>query len=350
MAFVLSNAPHLRSQRSTRAVMTDVLIGLIPGILMATAYFGWGALLNVVLGMLSALAFETVCLSLRQKPLKAFLFDGSALVTGALLGVAIPQLSPWWLVVTGCFFAIVIAKQVYGGLGYNPFNPAAVGYVVLLICFPMYMGQWLAPASHDALSFVDTLRVVFAGAPIPEVTYDLITQASPLDFVKVHLKMGLPLPEILADSAVWGGIIAGRGWEFVNLAMLAGGGYLLWRKVISWHIPVALLGTLAVLSGVAHVISPDTMLGPLDHLFSGGIMLGAFFIATDPVTAPASTTGRLYFAAGVGLLTFLIRTFGGYPDGIAFAILMMNMCAALIDKYTIPKPYGHRNLSREAQP
>jgi electron transport complex protein RnfD len=348
MSFLLSNAPHLRSSLTTQAVMRDVLVALIPAVLMAAAFFGWGVFTNLFLGILSATLFEAISLYLRKKPLKPFLLDGSAWVTGALLGFAIPQLSPWWLIVTGSFFAIVIAKQVYGGLGYNPFNPAAVGYVVLLICFPMQMGQWLTPASQDALSLMETLQVVFMGVPLPETTYDLITQASPLDFVKMQLKMGVSLPEILSDSAVWGGVFAGRGWEFVNLSVLAGGVYLIWRKVITWHTPVALLGTLALLSTVAHLISPETMLGPFDHLFSGGIMLAAFFIATDPVTAPASTTGRLIFASGAGLLIYLIRTFGGYPDGIAFAVLMMNATTPLIDKYVITKPYGlQKSSSRE---
>lgn len=342
MAFLLHKAPHLRSKRNTQAVMLDVLIGLVPAILVATFFFGWGVLLNILIGMVAAVSFEAICLWLRGKSLKTFLFDGSAMVTGALLGFAIPQLSPWWLVVTGCFFAIVIAKQVYGGLGYNPFNPAAVGYVVLLICFPMLMSQWLAPGTPETLSFIDTLRVVFTGYQLPVETYDIITQASPLDFAKMQLKMGVNLTTILSDSAIWGGIIAGKGWEFVNLAVLAGGIFLLWRKVITWHIPVALLGTLFVLSTIFHLINPEQMLGPINHLLSGGIMLGAFFFATDPVTAATSNLGRLYYAAGIGLLTFLIRTFGGYPDGIAFAILLMNVCAPLIDKYTIPRVYGYQ--------
>jgi electron transport complex protein RnfD len=341
MPFILTNAPHLRSSNTTQRVMFDVLIGLIPGLLVATLFFGWGVLTNVLLGCLSAVLFEAICLTLRKRDVRTYLLDGSALVTGALLGFAIPQLSPWWLIVVGTFFAIVIAKQVYGGIGYNPFNPAAVGYVILLISFPMYMSQWVRPFSPEALSFIDTLRVVFTGYRPPAEVFDLITHASPIDYVKMQLSMGVSIKEIYSEPVIWG-LFAGRGWEMVNLALAVGGGYLIWRKVITWHIPAALLGTLFVLAALFWMLNPEGRMGPITHLFSGGIMLGAFFIATDPVTAATSNLGRLYYAAGIGLLTFLIRTWGGYPDGIAFAVLIMNMSAALIDKYTIPKVYGYR--------
>ena len=319
--------------------MVDVLIGLIPAIIVATFFFSWGVLTNIVLGIISALVFEAICLKLRDRPVLTFLSDGSAMVTGALLGIAIPQLAPWWLVVVGIFCAIVVAKQMYGGIGYNPFNPAAVGYVVLLISFPKEMSQWITPYSSDALSFADTMRVVFTGYEPAPAVMDLITHASPIDYVKTQLKMGLMMDEIYREPVMWGAF-AGKGWEFVNLALMAGGLWLIWRKVITWHIPVAMLGAVGLMALIVWGISPDAAMNPITHLFSGGIMLGAFFIATDPVSAATSNKGRLIYAAGIGLITYIIRTWGGYPDGIAFAVLLMNMSAAMIDNYTVPRVYG----------
>ncbi|THB71849.1 MAG: RnfABCDGE type electron transport complex subunit D [Gammaproteobacteria bacterium] len=351
MPFQMIAAPHLRGPNTTSKYMFKVVIGLIPGIIAATYFFGWGVLTNIVVANIAALLFETIALKLRKHSLKKYLTDGSAIVTATLLGIAIPQLSAWWLPVVGVFMAIVIAKHLYGGLGYNPFNPAAIGYVVLLISFPKEMSQWatpdwLGPVSPDKLSFAETLGIVFCNT-IPDTTsLDLLTHASPLDFLKGQLKLGLEIPQIIGkDPEMWGSF-AGKGWEWMNVALLIGGLYMIWKKVITWHIPVGMLGSILILSAIVYVISPETAVNPIYHIFSGGIMLGAFFIATDPVTSCTSVKGRLFFGIGAGALTYIIRTWGGYPDGIAFAVLLMNLSAPYIDRFTIPTIYGAKKAEK----
>ncbi len=351
MPFQMIAAPHLRGPNTTSKYMFKVIIGLIPGIIAATYFFGWGVLTNIAIANIAALIFEAIILKLRKHSLKKYLTDGSAIVTATLLGIAIPQLSAWWLPVVGVFMAIVIAKQLYGGVGYNPFNPAAIGYVVLLISFPKEMSQWVAPewlgpVAANKLSFAQTLGVVFLDK-IPDTTsLDLLTHASPLDFMKGQLKLGLDISQILdKDPQMWGAF-AGKGWEFVNLALLLGGIFMIWKKVITWHIPVGMLGAILVFSTIVYAISPDMAVNPIYHIFSGGIMLGAFFIATDPVTSCTSVKGRLVFGIGAGTLTFIIRTWGGYPDGIAFAVLLMNLSAPYIDRFTIPTIYGAKKAEK----
>ncbi len=345
MAFQMIAAPHLRGPNTTSKYMFKVVYGLIPGIIAATYFFGWGVLTNIAIAVTAALFFEAIALKLRRHALQKYLCDGSAVVTATLLGMAIPQLSAWWVPVVGVFMAIVIAKHLYGGLGYNPFNPAAIGYVVLLISFPKEMSQWvspdwLGPVSPDKLSFAQTLGVVFLDK-IPDTTsLDLLTHASPLDYLKGQLKLGLDVSAIVkSDPEMWG-TFSGKGWEWVNIALLFGGIYMIWKKVITWHIPVGMIGSIIALASIVYAISPETAVNPLIHITSGGIMLGAFFIATDPVTSCASTKGRLIFGIGAGSLTYIIRTWGGYPDGIAFAVLLMNLSAPYIDRFTVPTIYG----------
>jgi len=267
-----------------------------------------------------------------------------------LLGVSLPPLGPWWMVVLGTIFAIIIAKQLYGGLGQNPFNPAMVGYVVLLISFPVQMTTWLPPDAlqHHHVGFADTLLTIFTGhnsqdlsAYQLQMNVDGVTQATPLDAFKTGLRSGHSADQILA-TPLFGGALAGLGWQWINLGFLAGGLYLMWRKIISWHIPVAMLGMLTFCAALAWGLAPESYSSPLVGLFSGATMLGAFFIATDPVTASTTPKGRLIFGALIGLLMWLIRTYGGYPDGVAFAVLLANITVPLIDHYTQPRVYGHR--------
>lgn len=335
-------SPHVHSGANVTTIMLRVVYALIPGIAVYWWFFGYGVLINIALALLTALACETLMLRARKRPVAPFVFDGSAAVTALLLAVSIPPLAPWWLVVIGTAFAIVVAKHLFGGLGYNPFNPAMIGYVMLLVSFPREMTSWQAPfvlTAHD-LSFAETLRYVFGGHLPPSVTLDAVTSATPLDTIKTQLRLGKSVEEIALAHPQFGAM-SGKGWEWISIAWLAGGVWMIYKRVISWHIPVAMLGTLALISGVFYLIDGEHHASPLFHLLSGGAMLGAFFIATDPVTASATPKGRLLYGAGIGVLTYVIRAWGGFPEGVAFAVLLMNTAVPLIDYYTQPRVFGH---------
>jgi electron transport complex protein RnfD len=310
-------------------------------------YFGFGTLIQLVLAVSIAYCAEAAVMKLRHKNIKATLADNSALVTAALLAVAIPPLAPWWLIVIGTLFAIVIVKQLYGGLGNNVFNPAMAAYVLLLISFPVQMTSWVAPqtlALHKA-DVLSSLQSIFElNAPYLAEHFRLgidgTTMATPLDTLKTDLSMGLTTTESMSKPIFSG--MAAEGWFWVNMAYLAGGVIMLKLKVIRWHISGAIIASLFVCASFGFLISPDTFVSPIMHLFSGGTMLAAFFIATDPVTAATSPRGRLIFGAMIGVLIYVIRTFGGYPDAVAFAVLLANMCAPFIDYYIRPRSYGHR--------
>jgi H+/Na+-translocating ferredoxin:NAD+ oxidoreductase subunit D len=341
MRFETRVAPYAMPANSVGRVMRLVLIALMPAALVHAYCFGWGLIINAGLASATALAAEALALRARGQRLKRYLSDGSALVTAILLAFAIPPLAPWWLTVTGAVFAIVVAKHLYGGLGYNPFNPAMVGYAVLLVSFPGPMTTWVLPAvGHDGahVSFGQSLAVTFAGGT-PPGGWDALTGATALDQVRSGLGLGFTMQEIAAGPAF--GALGGRGWEWVSLAALAGGLFLLARRIIRWHIPGSMLAALALLATLMHGIDPGTYPGVTFHLLSGATMLGAFFIATDPVSAATSDRGRLIYGAGIGTLTYVIRAWGGYPDGVAFAVLIMNFAAPMIDRYTVPRIYGH---------
>ena len=335
------SSPHIHAPSAVNKVMLQVSLALVPALIAYIWLFGWGAALKIAIAVAVALGSEALILKLRNRPIASTLADGSALLTALLLAIAMPPLAPWWLITVGVAFAIIIGKQLYGGLGYNPFNPAMIGYVVLLISFPLEMTSWLAPGElrEGSLSFAGAASYVFSGALPGTTGLDSLTMATPLDTMKTQLGLELTLGEITASSVF--GKFGGTGWEVVNGLILLGGLYMLFRRIITWHVPVAMLGTLFAAAGLFHLINPDHYAGPLFHLFSGGAMLGAFFIATDPVSGATSNKGRLWFGAGVGILTYIIRTWGGYPDGIAFSVLLMNMAAPTIDYYTQPRVFGH---------
>jgi electron transport complex protein RnfD len=322
--------------------MFKVLLALVPGITAYVWVFGGGILISLSLATLTALAAEAVLLKIRQRPVKPYLMDMSAVVTAWLLALALPPLAPWWLVVVGTFFAIVIAKQLYGGLGYNPFNPAMVGYAVLLISFPLIMTKWPAPLSlaEHPLSFMDQLHFIFGHGLPTDMKVDAITSATPLDYLKTQLMLKHEVASI--TQAPIFGVVGAKGGELVTGAYLLGGLYLLQQRIISWHLPTVFLAALAAISFAFYVIDPSHFANPLFHLMSGASMLCAFFIITDPVSGPTTPRGKIYFAAGVGVLTYLIRVYGGYPDGVAFAVLLMNMCVPLIDALTQPRVFGHK--------
>lgn len=336
-------APHDIAPNSVGRVMRLVLYALVPAILIHVLFFGPGLIAQIVLGTATALLAEAAVLRIRGKPMKQFLSDGSVIITAVLLAMCLPPLAPWWLVVSGVAFAVLLAKHLFGGLGANPFNPAMVGYAVLLVSFPAQLTQWLPPqiAGLQTADFglFDTLRTIFTAALPERVTWDAITSPTPLDALRTNLSLGQTMQE--ASSSAIFGLFGGRGWDWVNLATLAGGTMLLVTHVIRWHIPVAVLAGLAIPAAVMYSIDPGSYAGPLFHLTGGASMLGAFFIATDPISAATSDKGRLVYGFGIGLITYVIRTWGGYPEGIAFATLMMNAAVPLIDRYTVPRIYGH---------
>lgn len=337
------SSPFISKPDNVAQIMLKVLLALIPGIALYVWYFGAAILVSIMLASITALATEALMLKLRDRPIMPFLKDNSALLTAWLLALSIPPLAPWWLVVVGTAFAIAIAKHLYGGLGNNLFNPAMVGYAVLIISFPMQMTQWIAPhgLGQVELSFLDQLEYIFFAALPPGTTLDAITTATPLDTLKTHLHLEESVQQIL-NMPIYGQI-AGHGSEMVAWGFLFGGFYLLAARIISWHIPVAYLGTLIVIAAIFYLVDPAHYVAPLFHWYSGAAMLGAFFILTDPVSSPTTNKGRVIYAAGAALLTYLIRTFGGFPDGVAFATLLMNICLPLIVLYTQPKVFGKKN-------
>ena len=336
MKFSVTPAPHWLGAMTVPAMMRQVLYALVPVIAVSTWLFGVGVLVNVIWAGICCLALEYLLLMMRGQPVSQYLNDGSALVTALLIALALPPLTPWWITASACLFAIVFAKHLYGGLGYNPFNPAMVGYVVVLVSFPEELAHWPGGGAQAA-DTATTLMVFIAGlgTELP----DAITGATPLDEIRIGLAQKLMMDEILVAEHY--GALGGVQWQWINLAALAGGLWLLYKGVMRWHAPVAMLATLALLSGIAWSFSPDTQATPLLTLFSGGTMLTAFFVVTDPVSGATSDRGKLLFGAGVGALTFAVRQWGAYPDGLAFAVLLMNVSAPLIDRYTLPRVYGH---------
>ena len=337
----MNRSPYISNAPSVGSIMFKVLLALVPGIIAYVWAFGGGILVTIALATATALAAEAVMLKIRKRPIQPFLMDYSAVVTAWLLALAIPPLSPWWMIVVGTLFSIVIAKQLYGGLGYNPFNPAMIGYAVLLISFPILMTKWPAALqlAQTKLGFADQLQFIFSGLLPQNVQMDAVTSATPLDYLKTQLMLKHEVASI--KQAPIFGALGATGGEYVTGAYLLGGLYLCQQKIITWHLPTAFLGALALISGVFWVIDPSHFTSPLFHLFSGASMMCAFFIITDPVSGPTTPNGKLYFAAGVGIITYLIRVYGGYPDGVAFAVIFMNICVPLIDMYTQPRVFGH---------
>ncbi len=340
MAFKIASSPHLSRHFNTSTLMQRVLLCALPGVAVQCYVFGWGTIIQILIAMTVAISSEAAVLRLRKRPVIDTLKDNSALLTALFIGIAIPSLAPWWLTVLGTMFAIVIVKHLYGGLGHNIFNPAMAAYVMLLISFPVQMTSWVTPSTllNQPIELLASLQIVFLGASSSII--DGIAMATPLDTLKTDLAMGLTSHESLAKPVFSDGF--GVGWLWINLAYLAGGLIMLKLKLIRWHITVGLLASLFVCASIGFLLNPDTHAGPLLHLFSGATMLAAFFIATDPVTAATSVRGRLIFGALIGLLVYIIRTYGGYPDAYAFAILLANLCAPFIDHYMKPRAYGHR--------
>ena len=347
MKFKTDTSPFFSSPNDVNKMMLQVLLALVPGTLVMIYFFGWGILFNVVLSIIYALGFETLALLLRKRPITPFITDLSAIVTGWLFALTLPPLMPWYLVFVGMFFAIIIAKHLFGGLGYNPFNPAMVGFAVLIISYPFEMTQWVHPGTFDnqAFGFVDSLKMLLLGHNQPD--WDAITMATPLDEVKTGLRAGGNYADIVRQSPYLQNTFSNT-WLWSSLAFALGGLWLLYKKVIHWHIPVTLLATLFLIAGAFHLYDSNIYSSPVLHLLSGATMLGAFFIATDPVTASTTPLGKIIYASSIGFFIYVIRTWGNYPDAIAFSVLIMNMAVPVIDYYTQPRVLGHGYVAKKA--
>ena len=331
----ISTSPYVLQEASVQRVMLQVLLALLPGIAAQVWFFGPALLVQLCIATVTALIAEGLMLKVRNRPVTPFLSDLSVVVTAWLIALTFPSIAPWWLTVVGTLFAVVIAKQLYGGLGQNPFNPAMIAFAVCIVSFPALMSQWPA-AGQD---FGQQVARIFDTGPV----IDGLSAATPLDTVKTGLKLAGEhgsIQHIVAEHQTTFGLMAGQGLEWVALAYLLGGLWLIRQNIISWHIPTAFLTSVGVLAGGLWLWMPDVYASPLFHWFGGGTMLGAFFIATDPVSGATTPKGKLIFAAGAGALVYIIRVFGGYPDGVAFAILLMNIAAPLIDHLTQPAIFG----------
>lgn len=311
--WIVSSSPHVHSGDSIQKNMLYVVLALLPAYLVALYYFGVGALAVSVIAIASCIGFEAFIQRFVLKT-KVSISDGSAALTGLLLAMNLPSNLPWWMVIIGSMAAIGLGKMCYGGLGNNLFNPALVGRVFLLISFPAAMTVWPVPE------------------PFSMAYMDAQTAATPLSLMKFDQM----LPPILSTIV---GNEGGSMGEVSAIALLLGGLFLMWKKVITWHIPVSILATVAVFTGIMHLVDPIAYENPLWHLCSGGLLLGAIFMATDYVTSPMTTRGQVLYGVGIGLITVVIRLWGSYPEGVSFAILLMNAATPLIDKYILPKRF-----------
>ena len=344
MKFKTNTSPFFGSISNVSSVMLQVLFALIPGTLVMLYIYGWGVLINVVLAIIFAVSLETIALIIRKRPVLPFLYDLSAIVTAWLLALSLPPLIPWWILLVGIFFAIIIAKHLYGGLGYNPFNPAMIGFAVLIVSFPFELSQWIQSGSivsGTLPGFIESLNISLGLVAQPD--WDAITRATPLDDVKTGLRAGTAYAEISQQKQF--SLIS---WIYISIAFAIGGVWLLYKKIIHWQIPVSIIGTLAAFSTIMYLYSPEDFASPLLHIFGGATVLGAFFIATDPVSASTTPFGKIIYGASIGFFIYIIRVWGNYPDAIAFAVLIMNMAVPLIDYYTQPRVYGHGNTNSSA--
>ncbi len=338
-----THSPHAHAPGGIGGLMATVMLALVPATLYGFWLYGWPAINLWLVTLAAALLGEAAALWLMRRPLRPALADGSALLTAWLLALSLPPWAPWWLAALGALFAVVVGKQIFGGLGQNPFNPAMAARVMLLIAFPLEMTTWVAPQPLSAATspgFGQSLAITFAGL----TPTDAVSSATLLGHVKTELGRGAELAGVMAawfDPAAFAvGQRAGGLGESSALLLLLGGLALIARRVITWHIPFAVLAGAALPAVIAHALAPGQYLPAEAHVLSGGLVLAAFFIATDPVTSPNSAAGQLLYGFAMGLLAWIIRTWGVYPEGVAFAVLLMNAATPVIDRYLRPRVYG----------
>ena len=328
---IISASPHVHSDKHTRNLMYDVLYALIPAFIVSVYLFGISALVVTSVAIISCILFEYVIQKYIMKT-EVTVSDGSALITGVLLAFNVPSSLPIWMVIVGSLVAIGIAKLSFGGLGYNIFNPALVARVFLLVSFPVQMTSWPLPV-ENSLKFVDAIT--------GETTLGIIKEGLMYGETMTTLADKLP-----SNMDLLLGITPGSIGEMSGLALLLGGVFLLARRVITWHIPITVLVTMFVMTGIFWLVNPEQYANPLLHVLSGGAILGAFYMATDLVTSPVTKKGMIVFAIGIGVITVVIRLFGAYPEGISFAIIIMNAFVPLINTYFKPRRFGNKIKSK----
>lgn len=351
MEFQRHDAPFFTPRTDVASIMRQVLYALIPAVLAHVWFFGPGILFNLVIAALFCLAGEAAMMKIRRRPVQAALADYSAMVTAAIIAFALPSLTPWWVTATASLFGIVVAKHLYGGLGFNVFNPAMAGYVVVLVAFPMDLNLWTAPRMGDIdyqyPTLLETIRYTLTGVLPPDLGFDAVSRATPLDQVKSGLSSMRTFDEIHNNPMM--GHFGGRGWEWVSNFVALGGIWLLLKKIIRWQIPLGVLAGLLIPSGFLYWVDAGVHASPGFYLFSGATMLCAFFVATDPVSAATSPKGRLIYGFGIGFMIYAVRRWGSYADGVAFAVLLMNLATPAIDYLTRPRIVGHRKLEKWRQ-
>ncbi|MDD0824551.1 electron transport complex subunit RsxD [Mannheimia sp. AT1] len=342
--FKMVSSPHTHSSNLTANFMLWVIAMMLPAFGVQIYYFGFGVLIQTLLAVSLAIVIEIGVAKLRKKTTAFYLADLSGILTALILAMSIPPYAPYWIVVIGVIVALLLAKHSYGGLGQNLFNPAMVGYALLLVSFPVQMTSWMVPIHllSEPPTFADAMSLIFKGVSTDGFSvYQLVNSVDGIASATVldAAKIAKPLSRLEFDL-LFGDVFL-RGWWQVNFAFLLGGVFLIYKKIVHWQIPIAMLGTFVIFSGITDLVSDSSWSMPL-HLFSGAMMFGAFFIATDPVTASITPRGKLIFGGLIGLLVYLIRYYGNYPDAIAFSVLLANICVPLIDHYTQPRLYGTR--------
>ncbi len=348
MEFQRHDAPFLTPKIDVASIMRQVLYALIPALATHVWFFGPGIIFNLIIASVFCLASEAAVLWARGRPVRPALGDYSALVTAAIIAFALPSLTPWWVTATASAFGIVVAKHLYGGLGFNIFNPAMAGYVVVLVAFPMHLNLWTAPRMGDIdyqyPTIIETIRYTLTAALPADLGFDAVSRATPLDQMKTGLSNMQTFDEIHNNPMM--GSFGGRGWEWVSNFVALGGIWLMLKKIIQWQIPLGVFAGLMIPSVFMYWADPGVHASPGFYLFSGATMLCAFFVATDPVSAATSPRGRLLYGAGIGFLIYAIRHWGSYADGVAFAVLIMNMAVPAIDYLTIPRIVGHEKFEK----
>ena len=343
MEFNRHDAPYVNPKVGVAAMMLHVILALVPAALAHVWFFGPGFLLNLIVATAFCIGGEAMMMRARGRKPETAIADYSAIVTAVLLTFALPSLTPWWVTATGSLFAIVVAKHLYGGLGFNVFNPAMAGYVVILVAFPMEVNLWIAPRMGDLdyteLTVLQTIGYTLTGNYPAGMTFDAISRATPLDVMQSGLLNMRTYVEIKTNPVM--GDFGGRGWEWIENFVFLGGIWLLIKKIIRWHIPVGVLVGLLLPASLLYIIEPGANASPGFHLFAGSTILCAFFVATDPVSAATSPKGRFIYGVGIGFLILAIRRWGSYADGVAFAVLIMNMATPAIDYLTRPHIVGH---------
>ena len=322
---LVSASPHIHGRGDIQKLMLNVILALLPALFVSFYFFGLGAVIVTAVSIVSAVFWEWVITKYMMKK-EPRIWDLSAVLTGLLLAMNVPSNLPIWMILVGTFVAIGVAKMTFGGLGQNIFNPALVGRVFLLISFPVAMTSWPIPI-QSRTHYLDAM-----------------TGATPLGIVKEGVDAGKTIsqlmPEIPSHMQLFYGYMGGSMGEVAALALIIGGLYLMWRKIITWHIPISMIGTIFVFGGILWLINPERYPDPFFQILTGGVMLGVIFMATDFVTSPMTHKGQIIFGVGIGLITVIIREWGAYPEGVSFAILIMNAFVPLINKWAKPKVFG----------